>query len=325
MDQDQGYATLPADYRAERERFSSEVFRSSYSGQQVNQNDCAVLIDKITARVHMWSTRHISYAGRLVLINSVLLGTFNYWASIFVLPTEVIEKLTQESKNYLWNGTEEFKSALHISWKQSCLAKSKGGLGLKDFAVWNKTTIAKLVWAIAEKKDHCLPIKHRLLKFNPQVIPHCVFYQREEEDDQHLFFDSPFTQSIWTGVHNWWPLPLTATTIEGRLNYLLKIKGDKQSKQTTYAICSIVIYNIWTARNFSIFRHQPPNVQDTTKIIKDQVIHRVLYLHTYTQKYLLYIDRLDVNFVPMNFIFIYTYIYYIYYIYIYIYIYILYT
>ena len=136
--------------------------------------------------------------------------------------------------------------------------------------------------------QHRLPTKHGLLKFNPQVNPHYVFCQREEEDDQHLFFDCPFAQSIWTGVHNFWPLPLTATTMEGRLNTLLKIKGDKQSKQVTYAICSIVIYNIWIARNLSIFRRQPPNVEDTIKIINDQVIHRALYLHTYTQKYLLY-------------------------------------
>ena len=61
--------------------------------------ECSVLIDKITARVRQWATQTLSYAGRLTLINSVLFGMVNYWAVIFLLPTEVIDKLTQISRN----------------------------------------------------------------------------------------------------------------------------------------------------------------------------------------------------------------------------------
>lgn len=56
--------------------------------------ECSALIDKITARVRQWATRTLSYAGRLTLINSILFGMVNYWAAIFLLPTEVIDKLT---------------------------------------------------------------------------------------------------------------------------------------------------------------------------------------------------------------------------------------
>jgi len=107
--------------------------------------ECVHLVDKFTAKVHQWAPRNISYAGRLVLINSVLFGMFNYWALIFLLPNKVIEKLTQISRNCLWSGTEDFKRPPHISWQHSCLPKSKGGLGIKEFAVWNRATIAKLI------------------------------------------------------------------------------------------------------------------------------------------------------------------------------------
>jgi len=63
--------------------------------------ECATLVDKITAKIHTWATRHISYAGRLSLINNVIFGIFNYWALIFILPTEVIEKLTKLCRNFL--------------------------------------------------------------------------------------------------------------------------------------------------------------------------------------------------------------------------------
>ena len=120
---------------------------------KLSKPKCAQLVTKITSRVHLWSTRNISYARRLVLINSVIFGMFNYWASIFLLPNEVTDRITQICQNFLWSGTTEFKRPPHISWRQSCLPKSKGGLGIKDFAAWNKAFIAKLVWAVADKKD----------------------------------------------------------------------------------------------------------------------------------------------------------------------------
>ena len=116
--------------------------------------ECTELVDKMTARIHTWATRNISYAGRLVLINTVLFGIFNYWASIFLLPQEVIDRLTKVSRNFLWFGSEEFKHPPFLSWKQSCHTKATGGLGIKDYAAWNKATIARLVWDIARKKDN---------------------------------------------------------------------------------------------------------------------------------------------------------------------------
>jgi len=34
-----------------------------------------------------------------------------------------------------------------------CLGKKSGGMGIKDLAAWNKALIAKLVWAVENKKD----------------------------------------------------------------------------------------------------------------------------------------------------------------------------
>ncbi|KAJ8429569.1 hypothetical protein Cgig2_010282 [Carnegiea gigantea] len=112
-----------------------------------------VLITKITAKLKIWASRRLSHAGRAMLINIVVFGMFNYWVSIFILPTEVVNKITQLFRNYLWGGIEEFKRVPLISWQHACLPKAQGGLGLKDFTAWNKATIAKVIWAIARKKD----------------------------------------------------------------------------------------------------------------------------------------------------------------------------
>jgi len=56
---------------------------------------CRNLVEKITVRMKIWATKSLSYAGRVMLINTVVFGMFNYWASIFILATEVVSKRTQ--------------------------------------------------------------------------------------------------------------------------------------------------------------------------------------------------------------------------------------
>ena len=51
-------------------------------------------------------------------------------------------------------GTAEFKRMPHTSWQKAYLPKAQGGLGIKEFAAWNKASITKLMWAIAEKSDN---------------------------------------------------------------------------------------------------------------------------------------------------------------------------
>ena len=52
------------------------------TASRLTKVECNTLVEKITGRIHIWATRNISFAGRAVLINSVIFGMFNYWASI---------------------------------------------------------------------------------------------------------------------------------------------------------------------------------------------------------------------------------------------------
>ena len=123
------------------------------SASRLTKLDCSILVDKIRARVHIWASRNLSFAGRATLINSVIFGMFNYWASMFLIPQNVLDKITTVCRNYLWGGKEEYTRAPHISWANACRDKKYGGIGIKEFTAWNKATIAKLVWAVANKKD----------------------------------------------------------------------------------------------------------------------------------------------------------------------------
>ncbi|KAJ8420385.1 hypothetical protein Cgig2_004699 [Carnegiea gigantea] len=94
------------------------------TSSRLTKVECRNLVEKITARMEIWATESLSYAGRVVLINTAVFGMFNYWASIFILPTEVVNKITQLCRNYLWGGAAEFKRVPHVSWQRACLPKA---------------------------------------------------------------------------------------------------------------------------------------------------------------------------------------------------------
>ena len=139
-------------------QFEDSHFPIRYLGVPITSGrltkiECSNLVDKIMARIRVWATRNLSFAGRAALINGVIFGLFNYWASILLLPQAVLSKITVACRNYLWGGFDTYTRVPHISWSNSCHSKQYGGLGIKDFEAWNKAIIAKLVWAVAQKKE----------------------------------------------------------------------------------------------------------------------------------------------------------------------------
>ena len=97
--------------------------------------------------------KYLSYAGRLELIKLVLHGMVQFWISIFPIPTVVINKITSLCRNFLWTGNMlRSKSAL-VAWKQACLPKDEGGLGIYDIKARNDSFFAKHLWNIHLKAD----------------------------------------------------------------------------------------------------------------------------------------------------------------------------
>ncbi|GAA0156357.1 hypothetical protein LIER_13873 [Lithospermum erythrorhizon] len=48
------------------------------SASSLPVNDCRVLVDKIKHKIEGWGSKHLSYTGRVVLINYVICGVYNY-------------------------------------------------------------------------------------------------------------------------------------------------------------------------------------------------------------------------------------------------------
>ena len=86
------------------------------TASKLSKVECKTLVEKITTRITTWASRYISYAGKLVLANSVLFGIFNFWAQVFMLPQAVIDKVTKLCRNFLGGGGEsEYRKVPYVA------------------------------------------------------------------------------------------------------------------------------------------------------------------------------------------------------------------
>jgi len=97
--------------------FAETYFPLNYLGVPITASrlikvECSNLLEKILMKVRIWTTKHLFFAGRALLINTTVFGMINYWASIFILPNSVIESLTQICRNFLWGGQKNTRRPL---------------------------------------------------------------------------------------------------------------------------------------------------------------------------------------------------------------------
>lgn len=123
------------------------------SSRKLNYSQCRPLVEKITARIHHWSVKSLSYAGRFQLLQSVIGGMMHFWAQLFCLPKKWIKQVLRICRIYLWTGKETPSRKASLAWEQVCLPKVCGGLNLRNMIIWNQAALLKLLWAISVKKD----------------------------------------------------------------------------------------------------------------------------------------------------------------------------
>lgn len=68
--------------------------------------NCEPLLQSIKSKINSW-TANLSFAGRQVLISTVIAGIINFWCSAFVLPMECISQIESMCGAYIWKGSLE--------------------------------------------------------------------------------------------------------------------------------------------------------------------------------------------------------------------------
>lgn len=72
--------------------------------RKLRKQDYQPLLDRLHSRFTSWTVKHLSFAGRLQLLKSVIYSTISFWASIFILPNACLRALEQMCSSFLWKG-----------------------------------------------------------------------------------------------------------------------------------------------------------------------------------------------------------------------------
>ncbi|XP_059670867.1 uncharacterized protein LOC132316403 [Cornus florida] len=124
-------------------QFNTSVLPITYLGlplisSAISATDCQSLVQKITARICFWTSKFLSYAGRVVLIKSIIHSIQTYWSQIFILPLKVIEQVNQILRKFYWSRVELRKSGAKVAWAAIYRPKYNGGLGFDCIDLANR-------------------------------------------------------------------------------------------------------------------------------------------------------------------------------------------
>ncbi|KAG7543982.1 Reverse transcriptase domain [Arabidopsis thaliana x Arabidopsis arenosa] len=116
--------------------------------KRLTSSDYMPLIERIKQKIGTWTSRFLSYAGRLNLIQSVIWSICNFWLAAFRLPRECIGEIDKICSAFLWSGPELNSHKAKIAWTTVCKPKQEGGLGLRSLKEANEVCCLKLIWRL---------------------------------------------------------------------------------------------------------------------------------------------------------------------------------
>ena len=139
-------------------------------------------------------------------------------------------------------------------WKSKCTPRLKFFMWLLQADRLNTRNLLKRKGhPQLQQSDHCI----------------CVLCNREEETQDHLFFDCIFSKRCWRLLHiHWQQNPIVHERI--------KIAKNSYHQPFFMEIFTIAAWEIWRIRNEKIFDNRQPTLQHWVMNFREQII---LHLH----------------------------------------------
>ena len=146
-----GYPDIQASVMADLLGFRRGTFPTRYLGllldpKKINMATLQPFLERITSKLHSWTVKCLSFAGKVKLIYSVIYGMLNFWSSVFVLPKRFYAKVDSLCASFLWKNSTSSSVGARVSWTDICRPKTEGGLGLRQLEDYDLVFRLKRLW-----------------------------------------------------------------------------------------------------------------------------------------------------------------------------------
>ena len=95
-----------------------------------SQNRYNFVVERVISKLSGWKSKFLSFAGRTVLVKSVMVAIPNYVMQGVALPIHLCEKLDKVNRDFLWGSSTE-KRKLHLmGWSKIIRPKDEGVLSI---------------------------------------------------------------------------------------------------------------------------------------------------------------------------------------------------
>ncbi|WZZ42924.1 hypothetical protein YC2023_039183 [Brassica napus] len=114
----------------------------------MSKTDYEPLVSKIRNRLLSWTSKALSYAGRLQLIKSVIASMTNFWCADFCLPQACIDEIESMCSVFLWSGSPHDTSKAKVALEDVCQPYAEGGLCIRRVREVSMVFMLKLIWRL---------------------------------------------------------------------------------------------------------------------------------------------------------------------------------
>ena len=127
--------------------------------------------ERVVKRLQGWKEKFLLKAGCEVLIKAIAQAIPTYSMNCFLLPKSWCNDVDGLRAKYWWGQTKNERKIHWVKWDKLCRRKFEGGLGFKNFHLFNFALLAKQGWQLLQApKSLCCHI------FKAKYFPHAPFF-----------------------------------------------------------------------------------------------------------------------------------------------------